>query len=529
LTRFLPIALVLGLLGGGLGAALDALPAAATTAVSGVAFFGSSYTAGATPTTWTVEFTTSPTGTGPLVGGDVIYVTFAPGFVIPAFPTVLVAGFNGCATSSAAASTSGGTVTIVVPAGCTLAVNGGAEVQISGITNPVAGSYTNTSFYVSTTVDTSITSPPTNVVINGVSTPVTTDTLTGVTFSGSSMSAGATATTWTVGFTTSSTGELLPGDQIEVVFPAGFVIPSNPAVTLGAGFFDCTASPQATAIASGTTVLITLGPGCELGDSTAASLSIAGITNPAAGSYLNTSFEVSTSVDFPASPAANVVITAATTTTVISTCSGSTGNAAFLCLVYEDLLGRAADVGGLAAWEGQLALGASRQQVAYDIATSPEHLSDLVQGDYEYFLGRAADAGGLATWVGLLESGWSPQAVLEGLLSSPEYYADAGGTPSGFVTDLYSDLLGRTADAGGLASWVGHLNSGVSRGAVVAGFLYSSEYETKFVQDLYFFLLNRGADPQGLATWVSELASGVSEEWVISGIVGSPEFYVLSQ
>jgi hypothetical protein len=152
-----------------------------------------------------------------------------------------------------------------------------------------------------------------------------------------------------------------------------------------------------------------------------------------------------------------------------------------------------------------------------------------VQGDYEYFLGRAADAGGLATWVGLLESGWSPQAVLEGLLSSPEYYADAGGTPSGFVTDLYSDLLGRTADAGGLASWVGHLNSGVSRGAVVAGFLYSSEYETKFVQDLYFFLLNRGADPQGLATWVSELASGVSEEWVISGIVGSPEFYVLSQ
>ena len=47
LTRFLPIALVLGLLGGGLGATLDALPAAAST-VSGVLFSGSSHIAGET-------------------------------------------------------------------------------------------------------------------------------------------------------------------------------------------------------------------------------------------------------------------------------------------------------------------------------------------------------------------------------------------------------------------------------------------------------------------------------------------------
>ena len=179
--------------------------------------------------------------------------------------------------------------------------------------------------------------------------------------------------------------------------------------------------------------------------------------------------------------------------------------------------------------DGLLAAGVSRQQVAYDIATSPEHFTDLVQGDYEYFLGRAADAGGLSTWVGALEAGWTPQAVLAGILSSPEYYADAGSTPTGFVTDLYSDLLGRTPDAGGLATWVGQLNIGMSRGAVAAGIIHSTEYEADFVQDVYFFLLNRGADPQGLATWVYALAVGVSEEWVIAGILGSPEFYVLSQ
>jgi hypothetical protein len=200
-----------------------------------------------------------------------------------------------------------------------------------------------------------------------------------------------------------------------------------------------------------------------------------------------------------------------------------------LCSVYEHLLGRAPDAGGLASWEGQLALGVSDAQVAYGIATSPEYRSDLVGFFYQYFLGRAADPAGLATWVGLLNAGWSDQAVLEGILGSAEFYAHAGGTPSGFVTALYEDLLGRAPDGGGLATWVGLLNAGVSRGAVVAGFLSSSEYETNFVEGEYMNLLGRAADPAGLATWVSELASGVSYERIIAGIMGSPEFYALSQ
>jgi hypothetical protein len=69
----------------------------------------------------------------------------------------------------------------------------------------------------------------------------------------------------------------------------------------------------------------------------------------------------------------------------------------------------------------------------------------------------------------------------------------------------------------------------VSRGAVVAGFLYSGEYETNFVESEYANLLDRAADPQGLATWVSELGGGASYEQVIAGIMGSPEFYALSQ
>jgi hypothetical protein len=498
----------------------------ATTSVSDVNFSGSSYSAGATGTTWTVDFTTSDPN-GNLVAGDDILVTFPAGFSIPTSPEVQLEGFSGCSTTSVISSSFDEQVTIELPSGCTLAASTSAAVEIEGITNPTAGTYDNTLFSVSTSADTTPASAVSDVVIGsggGVTPPA--DTLSGVSFSGSSMSGGATNTTWTVGFTTSDPdGELGPADVISVTFPAGFSIPSNPAVTLGSGFYDCTATPQATAVVSGETVLITLGAGCELNASTAATVTIAGITNPAAGTYTNTSFLVSTSADFAASPAANVVITGGS----VTSCAGSTGNAAFLCLAYEDLLGRAPDAGGLASFEGLLAAGVSRQQVAYDIATSPEHFTDLVVGDYAYFLHRAADPAGLASWVGVLEAGWSPQAVLEGILGSAEFYGDAGGTPSGFVSALYTDLLGRAADSGGLATWVGQLNAGVSRGAVVAGILYSNEYETNFVKDLYFYLLDRAADPGGLATWVGELAHGVSEEWVISGIVGSPEFYGLSQ
>jgi len=498
-----------------------------TIGVYAVSFFGSSMTAGATGTTWTVDFTTST----PLVAGDEIAVTFPAGFSVPSGTVVLGPAFTAAGCTYSSALSSGTTVVIVLAGGACALPASSVTLQITGITNPAAGTYDNTLFYVSTTFDTAG-SPAADVVITGVGvvTPPAPNTVYGVTFSGSSMSGGATNTTWTVGFTTSDpNGALGPGYAISVTFAAGFVIPLNPAVTLGSGFYGCTATPQATAVASGTTVLITLGAGCHLNASTSATVTIAGITNPAAGSYANTSFAVSTSVDFAASPAAAVAITGATVPTVTTSCAGSTGNAAFLCSVYEHLLGRAPDAGGLASFEGLLAAGVSRAQVAYDIATSPEYRSDLVGFFYQFLLGRAADPGGLVTWVGALNAGWSDQQVLEGMMGSAEFYAHAGGTPSGFVSALYMKLLGRAADSGGLATWVGALNAGWSRNAVVAGILYSNEYKTNFVEGEYMNLLGRAADPGGLATWLSQLAHGVSNEWVIALIVGSPEFYALSQ
>lgn len=122
--------------------------------------------------------------------------------------------------------------------------------------------------------------------------------------------AAASTTTWTVGFTTATpAGSALTGasgnNQIFVTFNSAFGLPTSPAVTLVTGFSNCTATASASA---GVVTVSLAGGSCSLGRNTAAQLSLASITNPAAGSYPASSFSVRTSNDSAASPAANIII-----------------------------------------------------------------------------------------------------------------------------------------------------------------------------------------------------------------------------
>lgn len=209
-------------------------------------------------------------------------------------------------------------------------------------------------------------------------------------------------------------------------------------------------------------------------------------------------------------------------------CTGASGDTAFLCALYIDLLGRPADSSGLALWQSQLAAGTSRSQVAYMLLTSQEYRTNLVEGYYQQFLGREADPGGLSTWVGSLDSGADDQSVLEGLLGSDEFYSNTGGFPEGFVISLYRDLLDRPPDIAGLEGWTAQLAAGASRSSVVSAFLGSNEYLSRFVQTEYLKLLGRPADSAGLSTWVGDLAAGASFESVIAAIAGSTEYYSLN-
>ena len=187
---------------------------------------------------------------------------------------------------------------------------------------------------------------------------------------------------------------------------------------------------------------------------------------------------------------------------------GALSDTGFVELLYQNVLGRAADAGGLANWTGKLAGGTSRAEVVTGFSESAEFISatraaaasfardanpanwsDEVYRLYQATLDREPDAGGLLNWTGRLADGRALTSVIEGFTGSAEFQATYGALDdSAFVNLLYQNVLDRLADTGGLADWTGRLADGTSRAEVVRGFSESAEFIAKTAA--------------GLATWI---------------------------
>ncbi|HEY4377105.1 MAG TPA: DUF4214 domain-containing protein [Acidimicrobiales bacterium] len=117
----------------------------------------------------------------------------------------------------------------------------------------------------------------------------------------------------------------------------------------------------------------------------------------------------------------------------------------FVTKLYNDVLWRAPDSGGLAYWTGVLGGGTTRSSVAGQIirlseaagdrvggvVTSPctsttlGSFTDIQSGAYCLILKRAADSGGLTYWTGQLSGSGQLPALYKSLASSSEYYTRA--------------------------------------------------------------------------------------------------------
>ncbi|MBV8721208.1 MAG: hypothetical protein JO277_03600, partial [Candidatus Eremiobacteraeota bacterium] len=249
---------------------------------------------------------------------------------LPTSPSVTLGGsFTGTCTGVTGV-TSGSTITVTVPSGCSLANSATGSIAVPGITNPNTSpafgqTLTGTNFKIQTSVDGNPGSPG-NVIIQPASS-VSNVTLTSTAVP---VSAGGKDATWTVGFTTSAagtgtTGALAGADTVTVTFPSGFTIPSTPTVALTSGFTSCTAAGSTT----GQVVTITLsGASCSLPANTAAQLTIAGITNAAAGTYSTAT--VATSSDTSATTAPSFTLYGQATKLVFTTSpAGANGGSAF--------------------------------------------------------------------------------------------------------------------------------------------------------------------------------------------------------
>jgi hypothetical protein len=100
-------------------------------------------------------------------------------------------------------------------------------------------------------------------------------------------------------------------------------------------------------------------------------------------------------------------------------------------------------------------------------------------------------------------------------------------TPSeSYVTHVYSDLLGRAPDSGGLGYWSDLLGSGVPRPAVAWALVTSDEYRGDVIAEMYQQYLQRSVDAGGQAYWVAQVRGGLSFEQFESLLLGSDEYYV---
>jgi hypothetical protein len=149
---------------------------------------------------------------------------------------------------------------------------------------------------------------------------------------------------------------------------------------------------------------------------------------------------------------------------------------------------RIPDYGGLTFWVNSFRSGVPLSTISDNFAQSAEFLNrygslnntDFVTLVYNNVLGRAPDPGGLAFWVGQLNAGTMTRGqVMLGFSESAEYRATSFNKV--FVVQIYIGMLRRSPDQGGFDFWVGQLDGGASGLTLIQGFLGSTEYHNRFL------------------------------------------------
>ena len=232
---------------------------------------------------------------------------------------------------------------------------------------------------------------------------------------------------------------------------------------------------------------------------------------------------------------------------------------AFVYRMYRVCLLRDPDVNGFAFWVDKLRTGQfTGAEMANGFYTSEEMInhhyanSKFVTLAYNGIMDRSPDSGGLAHWTSLLDQGVSYQYIISGFTESNEftqlcsqYGIVRGSVPTvenrdlnpgitGFVSRLYTKILGRGAELEGLNHWCGILNQNPAKSnfleVALNGFLHSAEFlgknldDTEYVKVLYRTFLDREAEPAGLQHWLYELAAGKTRDSIAREFSISNEF-----
>ena len=200
---------------------------------------------------------------------------------------------------------------------------------------------------------------------------------------------------------------------------------------------------------------------------------------------------------------------------------------------YRDFLSREGDAAGIHGWTDTMQAGTARAAVVESFFNSAEFqgvIAPVARLYFAYFL-RIPDYGGLTFWINYYRAGNALAAVSQAFATSQEFVDRYGALDNPQFVDLvYQNVLGRAADAGGRAFWLGQLNGGMTRGAMMIGFSESPEYKAAiasevYVTMMYVGMLRRAPDTGGFNFWMGYIDAGNSGQTLIGGFLGAPEYH----
>lgn len=179
----------------------------------------------------------------------------------------------------------------------------------------------------------------------------------------------------------------------------------------------------------------------------------------------------------------------------------TTTSTTYLNLLYEQLLGRSADSGGLAYYRDLLdANYLTRAQVLDQFIHSNEYnpVTQQIANLYQAAFSRLPDYGGLMFWKTIHDNGSSLSQIANQFINGAEFKAKYGTptTNTEWVETLYQSALGRPADEEGKAAWTANLNKGTAPADMLKTLAMSEEFNSKYgngtlITTLYSQLLQR--------------------------------------
>ena len=203
-------------------------------------------------------------------------------------------------------------------------------------------------------------------------------------------------------------------------------------------------------------------------------------------------------------------------------------------LHHRAIIDRAPTPAELGTWVAALQGGtATPGQLDDALRRSTENTRnvDPVVRLYRALLGRAPDASGLRFWIARTRAvpparTWKVADLAAQFAGSSEFQRKYGSLPDrAFVTQIYTDVLGRPADPAGVDFWTKRLASKrLTRAQVVLNFSESSEYRRKQgantdVAVAYLDLVGRMPTTAETAAWVDAAAGGVTHAELLDGLV----------